>query len=147
MARGIGRSPPTPYSSGEHAQPMPDLQCHQCGAAVRIDEPLARDAECESCGADLRCCLNCRHYDTALNNSCRETQADPVVEKNRRNFCEFFSFTREPFVKAGSGREAEARKRLEGLFRGRLSAAPSPSEDAKKRLESLFRKADREGEE
>jgi hypothetical protein len=126
---------------------MPDTECHQCGAQVRVDEPLARDAECGSCGGDLRCCLNCRHYDTHFNNSCRETEAEPVVDKNRRNFCEFFSFTREPFVKAGSGREAEARKKLEGLFRGRLSAAPSPSEDAKKRLESLFRKADREGEE
>jgi hypothetical protein len=118
---------------------MPDLQCHQCGAAVRIDEPLARDAECDSCGADLRCCLNCRHYDTALNNSCRETQADPVVEKNRRNFCEFFSFSREPFVKGGSTREAEARSRLAGLFGGK-APSPSGSEDARKKLDALFKK-------
>ena len=116
-------------------------QCHQCGANVRVDEPLARDAECESCGGDLRCCLNCRHYDTHFNNSCRENQADPVVDKNRRNFCEFFSFTREPFVKAGSGREAEARKKLEGLFRG-SSGTAGGSAEAKRKLEDLFRKKD-----
>jgi hypothetical protein len=124
---------------------MPDTQCHQCGAVVRVDEPLARDADCESCGADLRCCLNCRHYDTHFNNSCRENQADPVVDKNRRNFCEFFSFTRERFVKAGSGREAEARKKLEGLFGAAPGADSSGADEAKKRLESLFRKGDAGG--
>jgi hypothetical protein len=121
---------------------MRDTQCHQCGAVVRVDEPLARDAGCESCGGDLRCCLNCRHYDTHFNNSCRENQADPVVDKNRRNFCEFFSYTREPFVKSGSGREAEARKKLEGLFGGTPGASAGGSEAAKKKLESLFRQAD-----
>jgi len=113
---------------------------------VRVDEPLARDAECESCGGDLRCCLNCRHYDTHFNNSCRETQAEPVVDKNRRNFCEFFSFTREPFVKSGGRREAEARKKLEGLFGGGPGSSSSKSEDARKRFESLFRKGDPQGE-
>lgn len=120
------------------------MQCHQCGAEVRVDEPLARDAECESCGGDLRCCLNCRHYDTALNNSCRETQADPVVEKHRRNFCEFFSFTREPFVKSTSARADEARKKLEGLFRGAPGAGAAGSADARRKLEDLFRKGDAE---
>jgi len=117
-----------------------DAQCHQCGAEVRVDEPLARDAECESCGGDLRCCLNCRHYDTAYNNSCRETEAEPVVEKNRRNFCEFFSFTREPFVKGGSARADEARRKLEGLFGGSPGQAATSSNEARKRLENLFRK-------
>lgn len=97
---------------------MPTIQCHQCGASVNINEPLARDAECESCRGDLRCCVNCTHYDTHFNNSCRETQAEPVVEKKRRNFCEYFVFTREA-VKAGGAtdRAAEARKKLEQLFK------------------------------
>ena len=119
-------------------------QCHQCGAEVRVDEPLARDAECGSCGGDLRCCLNCRHYDPAYNNSCRETEAEPVVDKNRRNFCEFVSFTRDPFVKSGSVREAEARAKLAGLFGGG-SAMSGGSDAAKKKLESLFRKGGAEG--
>jgi hypothetical protein len=96
---------------------MAETQCHQCGAAVVIHEPLARDAECDSCGGDLRCCLNCRHYDTQYNNSCRETDADPVVDKHRRNFCEFFSFSREPVAKGTSNRAAEARKKLDQLFK------------------------------
>jgi hypothetical protein len=101
---------------------MPQLQCHHCGAPVRFDETLPRDAECAACGGDLRCCLNCRHYDVNFNNACRETEAEPVVDKQRRNFCEFFSYSPAPFEKRGRGREAEARAKLSGLFR-----SPAPS--------------------
>ena len=70
---------------------------------------------------------------------CTETQADPVPEKTRRNFCEFFYFSREPFV-AASGqakRESDARKKLDSLF-GK-PATPKPG-DARSKLDSLFRK-------
>ncbi len=55
------------------------LQCRHCGTPVTLSEPLPRDAECSGCGKDLRACVQCRHYDTAYNNSCRETMADPVT--------------------------------------------------------------------
>lgn len=113
--------------------------CRHCGAAVTLGEPIPRDAECSSCGKDLRACVQCRHYDPAYNNACRETMADPVVEKERRNFCEYFSFSNQPFQSAaGSGRQAEARAKLEGLFGGK--AKPGPSDDARRRLEDLFKK-------
>ena len=104
------------------------LQCHFCGAQVPFDEPIGRSLSCGACGRDLRCCVNCRHYDTRYNNACTETQADPVEDKARANFCEFFYFSRAPFA-AGArpvDRAAEARARLESLFR-----KPAPrSEDA-----------------
>lgn len=111
---------------------------------MTVSEPIGRDATCESCGHDLRCCRNCRHYDPNYNNACTETMADPIVEKDRRNFCEYFYFNRAAFRAAAStsGREAEARKKLEGLFGG--SGPPGGSEtpaapgDAKKKLEGLF---------
>ena len=118
---------------------MPQLQCHECGAPVGVDEPIPRDSECESCRTDLRACINCRHYDTAYNNACRETEADPVPDKKRRNFCEFFAFSREPFARAAGGatREAEARKKLESLFGG--APAKSRAQTAREKLEGLFR--------
>ena len=119
---------------------MPQLQCHHCGAPVSFNEPLARDAECAACGGDLRCCINCRHYDTSYNNSCREPDADPVVDKQRRNFCEFFMYSTAPFVKGGSAREADARARLAGLFKGG-GAAPAGSTGAKEKLEELLRES------
>lgn len=138
---------------------MPTLACHHCGAPVEIDEPIARDRECPACGGDLRCCVNCRHYDPRLHNHCRETEAEHIEDATRRNFCEYFSYRRDPYVPAGSGgREAAAREKLAGLFGG-TSAAPGPSgraaldklfggagetsdraADARSKLEGLFKK-------
>ena len=143
------------------AQPV----CHHCGAPVTFNEPLARDKECDACGGDLRCCINCRHYDTNYNNSCKETEAEPVVEKARRNFCEFFSYTAAPFAKSGGGKEADARVKLSGLFKGdspkvskdaakekldemlRETKAPDDrASEARKRLDQLFKRKDTGGE-
>jgi hypothetical protein len=120
---------------------MTSFVCHFCGTSLEVSEPIPRDAECPSCRNDVRCCRNCRHYDERYNNSCTETQADPVPEKHRRNFCEFFYFSREPFAgNAGAGkRESDARAKLDALFGGKGSTA-SPSEDAKAKLDALFRK-------
>jgi len=97
---------------------MPPYQCQSCGAPVTFAEPIPRDSECESCRHDLRCCKNCRHYDTRYNNSCRETEAEPVEDKDRRNFCEFFSFNPAPFAASKqSTRAADARAKLDALFR------------------------------
>jgi hypothetical protein len=97
------------------------FQCHHCGAHMTLSVPIPRDAECDGCRKDLRCCINCRHHDTRYNNACKETEADPVPDKDRRNFCEFFEFSREPFTAGGTGRtarEAEARRKLDALFGG-----------------------------
>lgn len=122
---------------GARGQPsrVATLVCQSCGARVPYDEPIPRDAECESCKTDLRCCRNCRHYEPRVNNQCSETQADPVVEKTRRNFCEFFYFSREAYAAGGAGKASEARAKLDSLFGGPASAAP---EDARKKLESMF---------
>jgi hypothetical protein len=123
---------------------MPRIRCHSCGTQVDIAEPIPRDAECASCGMDLRCCLNCRHHDPSFNNQCRETEADPVADKDRRNFCEFFS-GRAPSSASGGGaargapatgsgfarpgpvdRAAEARRALDRLF---SKPKPDPEDD------------------
>src|SRR5258708_868189 len=123
---------------GAQARRMAQLVCHHCGAPVTFNEPLARDKECDACGGALRCCINCRHYDTSYNNSCRETEAEPVVEKARRNFCEFFSYSTAPFAKSGGGREADARAKLSGLFKGADSAGVS-KDAAKEKLDEMLR--------
>ena len=118
--------------------------CQSCGAAITRDDPIPRDAECESCGRDLRACLNCRHYDTRYNNACTETQAEPVTDKGRRNFCEFFYFNPAPAAARGSGasREAGARAKLDSLFGGGSGARPDKSGEARKKLDDLFKKKD-----
>ena len=125
---------------------MPALQCQACGKAAPYDEPIPRDSECEGCHRDLRCCMNCLHFDVSRNNSCRETEAELVEDKARRNFCEFFSFNRRSFV-AGKGenpREAEARARLESLFGGPITPGATRPSDARKKLDGLFGKPTRD---
>ncbi len=107
---------------------MASLQCQFCGTAVPFAEPIPRDGECESCRHDLRCCRNCRHWDPHYNNECTESMADPVVDKARRNFCEYFYFNRAPFAAAAatSNRQRDARAKLEALFK-----KPAPREKPK----------------
>lgn len=124
---------------------MASPQCHFCGAPVTVGEPIPRESECESCRRDLRCCRNCRHYDVRYNNACRETMADPVEDKDRKNFCEYFDFTTEPFVAAASGdRAAKARAGLDALFGS--TGKPDRAADARAKLDALFRKPDPDDE-
>ena len=120
---------------------MSQAVCRACGAPMPMDPPIPRDAECPSCGRDLRACVNCRHYDTRYNNACRETEADPVADKQRRNFCEFFEPNREPFAggTAAPSRESQARAKLDALFGG-SKPTPDRASDARKKLDELFRK-------
>lgn len=118
-------------------------QCQHCGAAVTLAEPIPRESSCESCRRDYHACRQCRHYDPTRNNSCRETEAELVEDKGRRNFCEFFAFNPAPFTPGSrdAGREAQARAKLEGLFKGGdKDATPDRSQDARARLDALFRK-------
>jgi hypothetical protein len=117
---------------------MPALHCQHCGAPVTFAEPIPRDAVCESCQRDLRACRNCRHHNPAYNNACTEPMADPVEDKARRNFCEFFYFNRAAFVAAASneGRATDARTKLDALFGG--TSKPADTRSAREKLDGLF---------
>jgi len=149
---------------------MAQLVCHLCGEPVPYEEPIPRESTCPKCGTDLRCCRNCRHWDPKYNNECTEPMAEREADKLRRNFCEYFYYSREPYSGRPGGaadRAADARAKLEALFgEGKArpatgtsatppggGAAPSTpaagkssrAEDAKAKLEKLFGKKD-EGE-
>jgi hypothetical protein len=78
---------------------------------------VGRRDSCSSCDADLHVCLNCKHYDTSAYNLCREPQADRVLDKDRSNYCDYFSF-REGQGKVPSGPSKLDRKsKLDDLFK------------------------------
>ncbi len=68
---------------------MATVNCYKCGQAIP-ENNLGRQDTCQKCGADTRCCRNCRHYDRSSNNECREEQAGRQVDKEKGNFCEWF---------------------------------------------------------
>jgi hypothetical protein len=92
------------------------MNCYHCGRQVELTERIAFREECPGCGRFLHVCLNCAFYDTAFNNQCREPQAERVVDKDRANFCEYFS-PQKPRQTAGLTRQDAARAKLEALFK------------------------------
>ena len=92
--------------------------CHHCGWIWNLSVPPSRTENCHECGADMRICLNCVHYDSKVAWQCREKRADPVAEKDRANFCEYFDFIRREYIAAdgGNSREDAARDALKKLL-------------------------------
>ena len=90
--------------------------CYRCGKEIP-ENNLGRQDTCASCGFDTRVCKNCRHYDRAANNECREEQASRQVEKEKGNFCEWF----QPRVGGAAATGAPAKDALksaaEALFK------------------------------
>jgi hypothetical protein len=97
--------------------------CHFCGTVVENPREVYRSTTCVSCGKDLKICLNCRFYSPGAHWDCSETIDELVKDKDRANFCTFFSF------KTGS-------KTAPGTAPG--AAAPDARRQAKKKLDKLF---------
>jgi hypothetical protein len=88
-------------------------RCHKCKAVIETEKVGLRH-ECEKCTSDLHVCLNCRFYDPGKANACMETQAERVKEKDRANYCDYFSFKEERTEKSG---QETARELWDQLFK------------------------------
>lgn len=96
--------------------------CHRCGREVRLLAELQRTDSCPYCRSDLKCCLNCRFFDPAANNQCREPQAEWCPEKEKANFCEYFEFRATsalglPGLGGAQSERDRARTAFDGLFK------------------------------
>lgn len=91
--------------------------CFQCGGV--LPERIYRNTRCESCGTDTKVCLNCDFYDRSAHWECRETIPEPVREKDRANFCDYFhagpNSEGQP-RNSGDERQQQARDALNRLF-------------------------------
>jgi len=91
--------------------------CHSCGSEIRvIDGRVGRSETCDKCRNDLHVCLNCIHYDQKAYNECREPMAERVVDKDRRNFCDYFKPGSNSKGAVQDAKEA-ALKKLDDLFK------------------------------
>ncbi len=90
-------------------------KCHSCGREIVIQGKIGREEICPECRADLHCCLNCSFFDEYAQNKCREPMAEWVSDREKGNFCEYFTF-RDGAGDAARARD-EARAKLEALFK------------------------------
>jgi hypothetical protein len=79
-------------------------KCWNCARPLTQAE-YGREATCLGCGKPTHVCRNCRHYARGRPNDCNEPMAEPVLHKDRANFCELFEPTQRPAE--GSGPTAE----------------------------------------
>jgi hypothetical protein len=88
--------------------------CWHCAMELTALD-YGRGETCSQCGRDTKVCKGCEFYEASAPNACREPQADPVLEKERSNFCDYF---RPGSIKASRvvSRNA-AREAAEALFK------------------------------
>ena len=68
--------------------------CYKCksGVSVLVNNKVDFSSYCPKCDCSLHVCKNCKHFAIDAYNQCRESSADRIVEKEKRNTCEYFSF-------------------------------------------------------
>ena len=117
------------------------LTCWKCGASLAaVLVPFARVAECPQCRADLHVCRMCEFFDPGVRRGCKEPVADDVSDRERANFCGYFT----PAAGAGPGAEdvaaRAARTELGAIFDLSSSNHASPSDvgETRRRLDELF---------
>lgn len=93
------------------------LCCWKCGEQLQnLMLPFSRMEECSACSADLHSCLGCNNYANHLSNSCNEDRADFVSEKEKSNFCDFFSPNPTASVSRDNSETKLAKAKLAELF-------------------------------
>lgn len=93
--------------------------CGKCGAKLELGfQQIGRSDECPHCGAELRACIHCRHFDEAVAKECKEPFAEVPQDKDRANFCELFQIG-EGATRGGASK-SEVLAAAEALF-GRKS--------------------------
>jgi hypothetical protein len=97
--------------------------CYYCGEAVPAGQKAGFSETCPSCGKDLHVCVTCLFYLPGAHRDCRETIDALVVDKEKRNFCEWFRS--DPRFNLKTAGRIEARIKVES---------------AKSAFDSLFKK-------
>jgi hypothetical protein len=91
--------------------------CWYCGSSVTEQEPFGRSLRCAVCGKDLRSCRNCKFCLSGARGDCSETSAEPVADKERANFCDWFLLNPKYRIEtAGHKKEMEKAKSAKSAF-------------------------------
>ena len=122
-----------------------NLVCWKCGDKLPSHcLPIGHYDLCPHCREDLRTCRMCRSFDPNVSGKCRKEEADYVSNKERANYCHYFS----PRANAHKAIEDKSQQALNDLasFFGDEEPSTEPlskdykqqSKDAQKDLHQLF---------
>lgn len=123
------------------------IECWHCGTAVKSNQlPITRLEQCLHCHADLHVCRLCRSWNPRYTSKCSHDHAEPPLDRERANFCQYFRPAPGAFRSAGAPASETARTDLEALFgnsqeQAETAAAADNStetERARRALDELF---------
>ena len=123
------------------------LLCWNCGQSLDdVPRPISRHANCSNCYEVLYCCRLCIHFDPIKQGQCDHDRADPPVNKESANFCEYFKPSKNAFEPKSDGRKESAKSQLDALFGTSdeadqdtsMSAGPAIDEDLRAKFDDLF---------
>ena len=74
-----------------------------------MGQKIFRSEECPYCYSRIRVCKMCQFYDASYYNSCREDEAERVIDKEKVNYCDYFSLAGDsPKKRESNNHAAEA---------------------------------------
>jgi len=118
------------------------FDCWKCGTPAPDEPmPLGRETRCRACDEDLHVCRQCTFYDTTKGKSCAEPIADEVIDKERANFCGYFTLNLN--AHGGNAQAEAARQQLAAMF---ALGEDAPEANAAPDAEALRRKRDDEAD-
>ena len=116
-----------------------NISCFRCGASLAaMSLPLSRQDECPECSVYLHVCRMCINFDPAVPRQCREDGAEDVIEKDRVNFCDWFTPNEDAFDAAGKSQADIAKQSLDTLF-GNEDADDEEPDAATSAADDLFK--------
>lgn len=89
-------------------------RCYHCGA--EIEQRVYRSSLCPVCGKELKTCINCEFYSPGSHWDCRETIPEPVRDKERANFCDYFKLSSSSKLEGGNKKADASRQAFKDLF-------------------------------
>ncbi len=92
-------------------------RCLQCKKDLGKIEKIGFRDTCLYCDTDLHTCINCSLRDLGAYNQCHEPNSEWVTDRERNNFCEYFSLADPPDDTEPSREEINAR--LDKLFKSK----------------------------
>ena len=91
-------------------------RCYFCNQELELKGRVMRKDLCPHCRRDLHACVQCRFYDPAYHNQCREPKTEMVREREKMNLCDYFEFAgRKTPARQDEG--DQARQKLDQLFK------------------------------
>ncbi len=92
--------------------------CYKCNSELTLPNgPVSRNESCDACKTDVKCCLNCKHYDKSCYNECKEPQAERVLDKDRSNLCDYFKIYEGQRGNLGTKNKLDSISDLDDLFK------------------------------